>query len=46
LCLCDLIERLRGVESDFWREKLAGVGSVSGLEDLSALPFTGKDEFR
>lgn len=45
--LASLVERLGASQSPYWAEKLAGVqpDSVS-IEDLSALPFTGKSEFR
>ena len=32
--LVSLIERLRSVDSDFWRAKLSGVPEVRSLEDL------------
>jgi phenylacetate-CoA ligase len=44
--LRDLLERLRHVDSDYWRGKLAGVSDVGGVEDLASLPFTVKAEFR
>jgi phenylacetate-CoA ligase len=43
--LVELIERLRGVESPFWSAKLADVGEVGAIDDLTALPFTEKHEF-
>lgn len=44
--LARLLERLRSVESPYWRRKLEGVGPVRSLADLEGLPFTWKDEFR
>lgn len=44
--LNSLIERLKGVESAYWREKLAGIGDIGSIHDLSELPFTEKTEFR
>ncbi len=44
--LAALIERLRGHESSYWRQKLAGVGEVVSVADLPSLPFTSKPEFR
>jgi phenylacetate-CoA ligase len=43
-----LVGRLRAVDSPYWREKLGGVdpGSIRGIEDLTALPFTVKAELR
>lgn len=41
-----LLARLRTLDTPFWREKLAGVGDVTSLDDLGALPFTRKSEFR
>ena len=44
--LAALIQRLRRVETPYWRAKLAGAGPVGSLEDLGRLPFTTKAEFR
>ncbi|MGB7861052.1 MAG: phenylacetate--CoA ligase [Acidimicrobiia bacterium] len=44
--LTELIERLGTVESEYWSEKLAGVGEVGTIEELDKLPFTEKVEFR
>lgn len=44
--LRDVVARLRAVETPYWREKLAGVASIDGLDDLPSLPFTDKQEFR
>jgi phenylacetate-CoA ligase len=41
-----LIDRLRSSDVPYWREKLAGVETIGGLEDLERLPFTVKSEFR
>ena len=38
--LTDLVERLRGLDSPYWSAKLADVGAVRGVDDLSVLPFT------
>ena len=40
------LERLRAVDTPYWKAKLADVGPVRSLDDLSALPFTVKDELR
>lgn len=44
--LIALIDRLKSVESSYWREKLAGVGPVRSIQDLPSLPYTEKSEFR
>ena len=44
--LVDLIERLQGVDSPFWSEKMSGVASVASIDDVGSLPFTEKQEFR
>lgn len=44
--LTELVERLIHVDTQFWNEKLANVGEVSGIESISDLPFTEKVEFR
>lgn len=44
--LADLVDRLRTVDTPWWRDKLAGVPAVAGLDDLRRLPFTVKDELR
>ncbi len=44
--LRDLVARLRSSEAPYWHRKLEGIGSVESLEDLPALPFTHKQEFR
>lgn len=41
-----LVERLKTVESDYWRAKLDGVGDIASIDDLPQLPFTEKTEFR
>ena len=41
-----LIARLRTVGTPYWEDKLAGVGEVATLDDLTSLPFTRKREFR
>jgi len=41
-----LLERLQGVDTPFWRDKLAGVGHTNTIEGLASLPFTEKQEFR
>lgn len=40
------VERLRGVESPYWREKVGDHPGVRSLDDLHSLPFTEKTEFR
>ena len=44
--LVALVERLKGVDSPYWRKKLGGVGSIRSLADLEQLPMTTKEEFR
>ncbi|MGB8360635.1 MAG: phenylacetate--CoA ligase [Acidimicrobiia bacterium] len=41
-----LLERLQGVDTPFWRDKLAGVGPTNDIDGLWSLPFTEKQEFR
>ncbi len=41
-----LLERLRHADSPYWKDKLEGVGDIATIEDLPALPFTFKQEFR
>ena len=43
--LRDLLGRLRGLRSGYWRDKLRGV-EPSGVEELGELPFTAKSELR
>ncbi|MFP3881273.1 MAG: phenylacetate--CoA ligase family protein [Actinomycetota bacterium] len=40
------VERLRGVESPYWKEKVGNHPGVRSLDDLRSLPFTEKTEFR
>jgi phenylacetate-CoA ligase len=44
--LVSLVERLRRSDTPFWRQKLADIGSVTGIDDIAELPFTVKQEFR
>jgi phenylacetate-CoA ligase len=44
--LAGLIDRLRGIDSPFWGEKLSGTPSIRSIDDLTKLPFTEKQEFR
>jgi phenylacetate-CoA ligase len=44
--LARLVDRLRHVEVPYWTEKMRGVGEVTSIDDLVALPFTEKTEFR
>lgn len=44
--LVALGERLRKVDTPFWRNKLAETDTVSSLDDLGHLPMTTKAEFR
>ncbi len=44
--LSSMVERLKRVDTPFWSEKLAGVGEVSSIHQISELPFTEKREFR
>lgn len=41
-----LVQRLKKVDTDYWKQKMDGVGDVESLDDLSRLPFTEKPEFR
>lgn len=41
-----LVERLKKVDTDYWRHKMDDVGDVDSIEDVSGLPFTDKPEFR
>jgi phenylacetate-CoA ligase len=43
--LGELVVRLKGVRSDYWREKLRGV-EARGIDEITALPFTAKSELR
>lgn len=42
----DLLNRLRTLDSPYWKAKLAGVKAISAIEGIAALPFTEKAEFR
>jgi phenylacetate-CoA ligase len=44
--LVKLVDRLRGIDTPFWRDKIGEVGAVRSLEDLNQLPLTTKTEFR
>ncbi|HHC09432.1 MAG TPA: phenylacetate--CoA ligase, partial [Actinobacteria bacterium] len=46
--LVALLERLARCDRPYWREKLAGVdvSKIRSIDDIGALPFTWKDEFR
>ncbi len=46
--LHELVQRLAGSRSDFWRERLDGIppASIRSLEDLGSLPFTLKSDLR
>ena len=44
--LVKLVERLREVDTPFWRGKLGEGSAVRSLEDLDQLPMTTKSEFR
>ena len=44
--LVTLVDRLREVDSPFWRGKLGDAGAVRTLDDLNQLPMTTKAEFR
>ncbi len=41
----DLLARLKGAKSEYWREKLHGV-EARGVGEIAALPFTSKSELR
>ena len=44
--LTGLLTRLRSVDSAYWSGKLDGTSDIRSIEDLQALPFTEKQEFR
>lgn len=44
--LVALLERLRNVDSPYWKEKLTDAGPVASIADIANLPFSYKDEFR
>ena len=44
--LVALVRGLQGMETPYWRNKLADTGSVGSLADLEQLPMTTKAEFR
>jgi phenylacetate-CoA ligase len=44
--LSELVRRLAAADTPYWREKLAGVGEIAGLDDLPRLPLTTKAELR
>lgn len=44
--LSSLVARLSNLESDYWRSKLDRSKTVDSIEDVSALLFTEKQEFR
>ncbi|KAA3639253.1 MAG: phenylacetate--CoA ligase [Armatimonadetes bacterium] len=44
--LVDLVDRLKASEVPYWREKMAGVGEIASIDDITKLPFTVKSEMR
>lgn len=44
--LRSLIDRLREIDTPYWKTKMEGVGDVTGIESLADIPFTEKSEFR
>ncbi|MDJ0924401.1 MAG: phenylacetate--CoA ligase [Acidimicrobiia bacterium] len=44
--LIALIERLEASDVPYWQQKMAGVGSVKSINDITGLPFTVKAEMR
>jgi phenylacetate-CoA ligase len=44
--LTALIQRLRGLDSPYWGEKLSGTPDIGSIDDVAKLPFTEKQEFR
>ncbi|MDJ0960951.1 MAG: phenylacetate--CoA ligase [Acidimicrobiia bacterium] len=44
--LVALIDRLRSVDVEFWRRKLADTPEIRSLDDIPSLPMTTKAEFR
>jgi phenylacetate-CoA ligase len=44
--LAELVGRLATLDLPYWRDKLAGVGEIRGVDDLERLPMTTKAELR
>ena len=44
--LVALLERLKAVNTPYWRQKLAGFHDIDRIERITELPFTVKDELR
>lgn len=44
--LRDVLERLRRSDTPYWRAKVSGVETPSGIDAIGELPFTTKSEFR
>ena len=44
--LTGLVTHLRSVDSTYWSDKLSDTSDIQSIEDLRALPFTDKQEFR
>ena len=44
--LMALLDRLRRVDTPFWRNKLGSTGALRSMDDVNQLPMTTKTEFR
>ncbi len=44
--LVELVDRLKVAEAPYWRDKMANVGVVKSIGDITQLPFTVKSEMR
>jgi phenylacetate-CoA ligase len=44
--LVTLVDRLRASDVPYWREKMAGVGVIKSIDDITELPLTVKAEMR
>lgn len=42
----DLVERLETLDNTYWRDKLASTETITSIDEVEALPFTEKTEFR
>jgi phenylacetate-CoA ligase len=44
--LVALIDRLKASDVPYWREKMAAVGTIKSIDDITQLPLTAKSEMR
>ncbi|MEZ5175899.1 MAG: phenylacetate--CoA ligase [Acidimicrobiia bacterium] len=44
--LVSLVDRLKASEVPYWRTKMAQVGEITSIDDITSLPFTDKSEMR